>query len=102
MELKRHPSTYYSFYSPYGPSSLYSNVVYEVRPCTSTLRDSFVALRRSNSFQMNLSATPRLGTLWWSILFVVLLSLFLQKRPFISSSLTIPFEIVGGTFLAFG
>ena len=41
-------------------SSLHSNIVYEVRPCTSPLRGSCVALRCSNSFQMNLSAVARL------------------------------------------
>ena len=41
-------------------SSLQSDIVYEVRPCTSPLRGSSVALRCANSFLMSLSAAPRL------------------------------------------
>ena len=64
---KRHPPTFDSFYSPFGPSSQCSDVVYEVRPCTSPLLGSFVILRCSNSFQMNLSNGMRsTGTPYYS------------------------------------
>ena len=51
---------YDSFHSPCESASLRSNVVYEVRPCTSTLRVSFAKLNCANSSQMNLSAMLRL------------------------------------------